>query len=457
MLMAWQTGIVKVLEDSQVSPPPGSVQTTTVPLTFFDIYWINCCPVQFLFLFEMPYPTLHFTQTTVPNLKTSLFLALKHFFPLAGNIIFPSPPQQPYILYSKGDFVPFIVAESTADFSHLVGNHEGTVGELQALVRGLPRSPVAKGCKQQPAMAIQVTVFPNSGISIGVTFSHMVVDGRVFTHFMKSWAVICKSKSDLISLGESLPIYNKDLIRDTGGNASIFMKDASEWEDLSSIPLQKLRITAVINRSQIEILKNWVKRKSREESPLHPLRISTFIVTCAYMWVCLIKSQETEMDDSTDHNVSHFVFAADLCDRLKIPATYFGNCLEPLFAEAKRGELLGETGILAAAKAVGREIMELERGALRGAERWVLRAKEISQSGGHLVNVAGSPKLRWYELDFGWGRPKKTEVADIGSNGLISIAESRDEEGGIEFGLALSKDESERFNAAFKEGWLMLS
>ncbi|GLT91642.1 hypothetical protein SLE2022_095180 [Rubroshorea leprosula] len=262
MLMAWQTRIVKVLKDSQVSPPPGSVQTTTVTLTFFDIYWINCCPVQILFFFEMPYPTLHFTQTTLANLKTSLSLALKHFFPLAGNIIFPSPPQQPYILYSEGDFVPFIVAESTADFGHLVGNHEGTVGELQALVRGLPRSPVTKGCKQQPAMAIQVTVFPNSGISIGVTFSHMAVDGRVFTHFMKSWAVICKSKSNLISLEESLPIYNKDLIRDPGGIASIFMKDASEWEDLSSIPLQKLGIRAVINRSQIEILKNWVKRKS---------------------------------------------------------------------------------------------------------------------------------------------------------------------------------------------------
>ncbi|GKV29169.1 hypothetical protein SLEP1_g38119 [Rubroshorea leprosula] len=38
----------------------------------------------------------------------------------------------------------------------------------------------------------------------------------------------------------------------------------------------------------------------------------------------------------------------------------------------------------------------------------------------------------------------------------MSISESGGEEGGVEFGLALSQDVLERFNVAFKQGWLGL-
>ncbi|GLT34902.1 hypothetical protein SLA2020_093910 [Shorea laevis] len=456
--MARQVCSLKVLEDSHVSPPPGSVPTSTVPLTFFDIHWLGSFPMQRLFFFEFPYPTLHFTQTVLPSLKTSFSHTLQHFFPFAGNLVLPPRPQQPYILYKEGDSVPFVVAESMANFNHLAGNHARTIGEFQELlVTRLPRVLVMGGCKQQNAMAVRVTVFPNSGVSIGITFSHAVADGRAFAHFMKSWASIYRAQGDLTSLNGSLPIYNRDLIGDPGGLASIFTKDVWDWEDLSSISLQQLRITTVISRSQIEILKNWVRNKNATESQPEQLRLSAFIVTCAYMWVCLIRSEEREIgDDRGDDKLYHLVFIADCRDRLNLPATYFGNCLEPRFAEAKRNELVGENGVLVAAKAIGREVSELDKGVLKGAEQWLSRAKEVFQSGVYTISVAGSPKLRVYETDFGWGRPKKTEVAHLGSYGAMSISESGGEEGGVEFGLALSQDELEKFNVAFKQGWLGL-
>lgn len=43
-------------------------------------------------------------------------------------------------------------------------------------------------------------------------------------------------------------------------------------------------------------------------------------------------------------------------------------------------------------------------------------------------------------------------MAHIGSFGPISMAESREEEGGVEFGLALSQEELHSFNAAFHQG-----
>ncbi|XVF84349.1 hypothetical protein PTKIN_Ptkin17bG0029700 [Pterospermum kingtungense] len=70
--------------------------------------------------------------------------------------------------------------------------------------------------------------------------------------------------------------------------------------------------------------------------------------------------------------------------------------------------------------------------------------------------ILNSPKLRVYETDFGFGRPRKSEVVHIGTHGSISVAESRDEAGGVEFGLALASAELDKFNAIFEQGLLNL-
>lgn len=100
-------------------------------------------------------------------------------------------------------------------------------------------------------------------------------------------------------------------------------------------------------------------------------------------------------------------------------------------------------------KAIGNKVRELESGALEGAEKWLLDWKEISELG-HLVTVAGSPRLGVYETDFGWGRPKKSEVVQIDVSGAISLAECGDEDGAIEVGLALSRENMDNFNAIFQ-------
>ncbi|OMO81232.1 Reverse transcriptase, RNA-dependent DNA polymerase [Corchorus capsularis] len=84
----------------------------------------------------------------------------------------------------------------------------------------------------------------------------------------------------------------------------------------------------------------------------------------------------------------------------------------------KKSELItGEKGIDVAARAIGRQVMELEeKGPLNEAEKWLSRTGEIIKSGGLVTAVTSSPKLGAYKIDFGWGRPKKTEVANIGSN-----------------------------------------
>ncbi|MBA0625960.1 hypothetical protein Godav_003702 [Gossypium davidsonii] len=445
---------MKVVED--VSPPPGSVPTTSLPLTFFDIQFLGSSPFQRLFFYEFPHPTSYFMQTTLPSLKTSLSLTLQRFFPFAGNLVFPAPPQIPYILYTQGDSVSFFVNESTADFSHLAGDHARHFQEFQLILPKLPPAIACKtssGCIQKmPLMAIQVTLFPNQGISIGVSFCHVAGDGRTLAHFMKSWASIQQSQGDLTCLNNPLPDFSsRDLIEDPLGLACLFMKRKWRFEDLSNNPIEKLRITCTITRSQVELLKDLVKKGCVEDNGSEPVSISTFVVTCAYMWVCLTKLQETTVsqqissaDDSDE--LSYFLFAVDCRGHLKLPATYFGNCTIARTVAVKRSALIGENGIVVAGKVIGREVMETYKGPLKGAEREKFKSRHPP------IMVSASPKFELYKVDFGWGRPRKTEVANIGSLGslsLFSIAESRGEEGSIEFGLALAPHELDIFNSIF--------
>ncbi|KAK9284510.1 hypothetical protein L1049_023684 [Liquidambar formosana] len=454
---------VKVLEDCHVSPPPNSVPPTSLPLTFFDILWFLCHPVKRVFFYEYPYPTLHFTNTILPWLKQSLSLTLQHFFPLAATLRCPSYPDKPYIQYTDGDSVPLTIAESTGNFIHLFSNYPRDVREFHKFVPQLPMAFVwiDTDVEQIPLLALQVTIFPNSGICIGVTFSHVVADGKTFHHFMKSWASIFRSQGDLSCIDKSLPFYNRSaVVKDSEGLEALFLKEwwtwTSFWKEGTPISLpedHKLRATFVLGRYDIERLKQWISTECENHSESRPLHMSTFVVTCAFIWFCMTKSQDSVMCKNKsldDDNLHHFVFLADCRNRhgISVPTTYFGNCLAACFLTAKKAELVGENGVVVAAKAIGSKVKELESGVLIGAHKWMSKWKELKEVGNFLV-VAGSPKLSVYNTDFGWGRPKKSEVVHVDLSGTISITESRDEEGGIEVGLALSRIEMEAFMSSF--------
>ncbi|KAF3443821.1 hypothetical protein FNV43_RR13511 [Rhamnella rubrinervis] len=125
-----------------------------------------------------------------------------HFFFVLWRNAFTS---KPYIFYTDDDSIPFTVVESTADFNQLIvaDDYPLEVQVLRPFVPSLP--PEARvgnnnDTRVVPLMALQVSVFPNMGICIGVTFNHVVADGRAFHHFMRSWVSICRTRrrEDLI-------------------------------------------------------------------------------------------------------------------------------------------------------------------------------------------------------------------------------------------------------------------
>ncbi|KAI6672879.1 hypothetical protein NL676_000785 [Syzygium grande] len=157
--------------------------------------------------------------------------------------------------------------------------------------------------------------------------------------------------------------------------------------------------------------------------------------------------------ETSDDELCHFGFLADCRDRLEysIPSTYFGNCLGICFVTEKRSTLLGKSGISHAARSIGGRVKEVKTGGgLRGAEKWIKDYNVAND--GDFVTVAGSPRLKVYDTDFGWGRPTKSHVVHIDTSGSIALAESRNGDGGVEVGLALTRVCMEKFVSLLEKG-----
>ncbi|KAJ1395864.1 Transferase [Sesbania bispinosa] len=414
---------VKILDLCQVGPPPASLPSTTLPLTFFDLPWLHCRPAKRIFFYHFPHPTHHFLQTTLPILKHSLSLTFQHFFPFAGNLIIPPQPHHhvPYIRYLPGDSVSFTVAESTADFNLLISDSPQDVRNWHPLVPTLP-SPRTDddGTRVIPLMAIQVTILPCYGLSICATFSHVAADGKSLHHFMKYWASVSKANGDLTPLEGtlSLPFHDRDRVKDPKGLKLVYLRESMKFEGfVRDVYTNKVRATFVLSHERVEKVKKWISLKCASSYASGTPHVSTFVVTCSLVWVCMIKSEQRNVNCVAKgcDELCYMVFVADCRDspEFALPSTYFGNCLASLIPAVKRGEIVGENGIVVAANAIGRKIRDFKSDAMGGAETLMSDFRELGKPGKSVLVVAGSPKLGVYETDFGWGNPKKSEAVHL--------------------------------------------
>ncbi|KAJ4975821.1 hypothetical protein NE237_000927 [Protea cynaroides] len=456
--------LVKVLQQCKIGPPSGSAAPVAIdiPLTFFDQPWLLFPPIEILFFYHYPYPTIHFTQFLLPHIKFSLSCTLIHFYPVAGNLSWPQGSYKPIIRYVNGDFIWLTVAECDADFTSLSGDHARDANEAHAFVPHLPSSGLVV-----PLMAIQVTVFPNSGISIGLTHSHTIMDGRSMDYFMRTWAMISKlGEANHYLSTMSVPFLDRSLIKDPNGFENIYLKELEGFlgsnklvsgnrslriMDIKMQSDRMFRATFDLNPTDIRRLKDWILMLRNKDQP--SCLISTFVVTCAFSWVCLVKAEvlaATDLEESKN-NVSNFVITIDCRARKDmdplIPPSYFGNCVKRILVPGEKSKLLREDGVVVAAELIEEAIRGLEKGLLRGLEDGVSDLMRMQL--GKYISAAGSPQFGLYRVDFGWGRPKKIEYVSSDTTGAIFFRESRKLNGGVEIDVALNKKEMDAFALAF--------
>ncbi|XP_052176167.1 phenolic glucoside malonyltransferase 2-like [Diospyros lotus] len=441
---------VKIVEVCRVGPmPPASSAPSSLPLTVFDLPWLRFPPAQRLFFYELP-PHLGtaaaFSETLLPRLKQSLSLTLQTWILLAGNLTWPQSSDKPLIQYSDGDAVSLTVAESRADFHHLSDKssfREAT--EYRSHLPDLPSSHV-----RVPVLALQVTLFPNSGFSVGYSAHHAVVDGKTLTMFMNAWASICSSSNSMadqpfygrafLSEDQERAMLNELLNQGGPNNKSLMLMLKS--------PGDAAFVTSQLTRANIETLKNWIRARL-ERNQQTDVHLSNFTAISAFVWVCLIKLHGMRGDEKV-----RLLFAADCRARLDppLPSTYFGNCVVGCCATADVDGLLGEDGVAMAAKVIGEAVDGLRHADLKGAQDLIFGRPSSPISVDKVFTIAGSSRFEFYKVDFGWGRPRKVEVTSIDRTGAFSLSDSGDGTAIVEIGLAPKKDKVAGFASLFASG-----
>ncbi|RLM93824.1 malonyl-CoA:anthocyanidin 5-O-glucoside-6' [Panicum miliaceum] len=98
---------LRVHDTTLVQPSP-SPPETSLPLDFFDIFWLHSPPVERLFFYRLA-PDAD-VATIVSNLKGSLHHAVSAFYPLAGHLrLSPGTSGRYELYYRPGDAVTFNV------------------------------------------------------------------------------------------------------------------------------------------------------------------------------------------------------------------------------------------------------------------------------------------------------------------------------------------------------------
>nr|XP_016458380.1 PREDICTED: malonyl-coenzyme:anthocyanin 5-O-glucoside-6'''-O-malonyltransferase-like [Nicotiana tabacum] len=448
--------MASVIEQCQVAPPPGSAAELTLPLTYFDHIWLLFNHNRRILFYKFPISKPEFVQTIIPTLKDSLSLTLKHYLPLAGNIVCPllDCSGYPELRYITGDSVFVTFSETDMNFDFLVGNHPRNLKDFYHFVPQLREPKDAQGVQLAPVLAIQVTLFPNHGISIGFTNHHVVGDGATIVRFIRAWALLNKFGGDEQFLAnEFIPFYDRSVIKDPHGlGKSIWdemKKNKFEMCDIETPP-DKVRGTFIVARENILKLKNLIL--SRRPSLTH---VTSFTVTCAYVWTCLIKSEAAIGEEIDENGVEFFGCAADCRARLNppIPPTYFGNCIVGYVARTRHADLAGKEGFTIAVELIGETIQKRMKD-----EEWILNGSWFKEcctiDGNRSLSITGSPKFDLYAADFGWGKLEKLEFVSINNNNgvTMSLSKSKDSDGDLEIGFSLPKTQMNAFAAIFTHG-----
>ncbi|KAI3809675.1 hypothetical protein L1987_19272 [Smallanthus sonchifolius] len=278
-------------------------------------------PVHTLFFYELPITKSQFLETMVPNLKQSLSITLQHFFPFGKLTIFPTSTRKPEIRYVEGDSVDVTFAECNLDFSDLTGNHPRECDKFYHLIPLLGRTAKVSDYITIPVFSVQVTLFPNYGISIGMTNHHSLGDASTRFCFLKAWTSVAQTGSDesFLAIG-TLPIYDRlvnDPILDESYLKNVKVEVFNEEYQLPRLsgPTDKVQATFILTRSVINGLKKLVTTQLPRLA-----YVSSFTVACAYIWNCVASLHNNEL--------ALFGFVVNCRSRMDppIPTTYFGNC-----------------------------------------------------------------------------------------------------------------------------------
>ncbi|XBI25141.1 hypothetical protein VPH35_050120 [Triticum aestivum] len=307
-----------------------------------------------------------------------------------------------------------------------------------------------------PVLSVQATRL-SAGLAVGLCVHHAVADGRTVWRFMEAWSSASREGSPVTKvLGP--PHYSRDVIHHANADelAREMLKtvgpnlpEVRGQHDFSQRFLLARR-TFYLGTDDIQSLRRRIDDLASAEAAaaggdapkLKP--VSTFVALAALSWTAFVRSKGLGAGDDT-----YLVFLADLRSRLDphVSEAYLGNCVRACLAScADAADLLGQAGILRAARAVQAAVAEMEAAPLSGTDKgWMQKLMRLPFQ--RLTNVAASPRFRAYEAaDFGFGKPARVELVSMNHDGEMVLVGGR-RDGEVQASVSIDPAHMDAFKA----------
>ncbi|XP_037470986.1 malonyl-coenzyme A:anthocyanin 3-O-glucoside-6''-O-malonyltransferase-like, partial [Triticum dicoccoides] len=312
---------LSVLESAVVAPPPAP--ETSLPLTFFDVYWLNSPPVERVFLYRLTPDTTGndlVPSAIISSLRSSLSQALRAYFPLAGRLrLTPGTADRYELHYQPGDGVAFTVAGYAVDVDELAADGPREVARILSLV-----PPLSTGVG--PVLALQATVL-RGGLAIGISLHHAACDGASSTRFLHTWAAASSGAA-----APPPPVVDRSLVTKDPSFShiyDIYVGDLTSTEEMEYVEMSsdKLLATFTLSREDIQRVKDVVF-SAAGDAGAPPPRCSSLVATFGFIWSCYQRAKDDAEASSGDP--TYILFSVDHRSRIKpdpVPDEYLGNCI----------------------------------------------------------------------------------------------------------------------------------
>ncbi|XP_024960767.1 shikimate O-hydroxycinnamoyltransferase-like [Cynara cardunculus var. scolymus] len=379
------------------------VQNLWLPMSNLDLL-IPPLDVGVFFCYRKPMDHGDENSCIINLIEQSLSLALVHFYPLAGEVVYTSQGEPELLCNNHG--VELVQACASVELKDLDLYHPDDSVEGKLV-------PV----KTKGVLSVQVTEFNCGGLVIGCTFDHRVADAHSMNMFLASWAEIQRSKPV-----SCLPSFRRSVLHPRRPPLITSYYDTL-YVPFSSLPPSPTSDLTNPLISRIYYIEANDVNNLQAVSSLDGNPQSKLISFISLLWKIIAEGD----DDSTTCRMGVVVDGRERLNDIanfENPSNidsftmenYFGNVLSISSGEASSDDLK-EMPLSQVAKMVHKFVSGTKtKEHFRGLIDWVevhrpekavtkIYTRMEDNDGGAVV-VSSGMRFQMEKIDFGWGKPQ---------------------------------------------------
>ncbi|NP_001310386.1 acetyl-CoA-benzylalcohol acetyltransferase-like [Solanum pennellii] len=379
------------------------------------------------------------------KLEKSLAETLTKFYPFAGRFA----KDDPFSIDCNDEGVEYVQTKVNADdLAQFLGKDDDIESSLIDL---LPIKDVEPSSPSSPLFGVQVNVFNNGGVTIGIQISHIVADAFTLATFVNEWAhtntlsSMPQDNNYLHKFGELSSLFPPKMLQ-----LPSFDPNTSSTTTGTTVPNYK-NVTKrfVFDALAIENLKKTIKDDS--SMIRQPTKL---VVVMSLLWKVLARISCAKNGNSRD---STFGFVISYRGKVScIPSTehVLGTFSIPEIANME-GDVARKDELNDFVKLVGNRIGDTFAAIDKASKvddiysltlnnQIKIIDKLLQRDKIDIYGTTSWCKLPWYEADFGWGKPFWVTPVSFGIHELTILMDTKDGNG-IEIIVTMKENDMTEF------------